>query len=190
MQPDPKPVDLSRLSQGDKIAAASAVVLLVVMSFFSWFETNDQIAVILSTAPGVDSTPNAWQSFHVIDIVLLFTCVAAIASTAVKASEADFDFPMSTIVTVLGALSTILVLYRVVDPPADYSTKLGIFLGLISAAALTYGGWLEMEDEGTAFEDSAHRHSSDDPDAGPGSGGNPPSTPPPPGSGGGPPPST
>jgi hypothetical protein len=173
-------VDLSRLSQGDKIAAISAVILLAVMSFFSWFEATNELDIALSSAPGLDTTPNAWQAFQWTDLVLLFTCFAAIVCVAVKAAGAEGDFPLSTIVTLLGAISTIFVLYRVVDPPRDTSTKLGVFLGLISAAALTYGGWLAMQSEGTSFDDAANRLGGGGGDVGGPGPGAPPSTPPPP----------
>jgi hypothetical protein len=78
------------------------------------------------------------------------------------------DFPLSTVVTVAGALSTLLVLYRILDPPADADRKFGVFLGLILAAVLTYGGWLAMQEEGTSFQDAADRFGGGD---GPGAGG-------------------
>lgn len=186
-------MDVNRLSQGEKIAAGSAIVLFIVM-FFAWFGASGEVAAF-GNAVGVDTDFNAWQSFGFIDIVLLATVVVAVGAAVVKAAETKVDFPLSTIVTVLGALSTILVLYRILDPPSDASRKFGVFLGLIFAAALTYGGWLAMQSEGTSFQDAADRlGGGDDVGGGPGpggpsggepgpggpSGGEPPSAPPPP----------
>jgi hypothetical protein len=174
-------MDLNRLSQGEKIAAGSGILLFIVM-FFSWFGAPEEIEA-LGNAVGVDTSANAWQSFDFIDIVLLATVVVAIGAAVVKASDSAVDFPLSTIVTVLGALSTILVLYRILDPPSDASRKFGVFLGVIFAAALTYGGWLAMQDEGTSFQGAADRLGEGDDVGGPGpgpGGGEPPSAPPPP----------
>jgi hypothetical protein len=47
-----------------------------------------------------------------------------------------------------GALAVLLVLYRIVDIPGgdvpddvDLSRKVGVFIALIGAAAVAYGGW-------------------------------------------------
>jgi hypothetical protein len=49
----------------------------------------------------------------------------------------------------LGALAVLLVLYRIIDIPVegdipdevDLSRKIGVFVALIGAAAVAYGGW-------------------------------------------------
>ncbi|MGH2980886.1 MAG: hypothetical protein ACRDKV_02430, partial [Solirubrobacterales bacterium] len=169
-------MDVNKLSQGEKIAAGSAIILFIVM-FFSWFGAPEEVEA-LAGAVGVDTSANAWQSFDFIDLVLLATVVVAVGAAIAKAADTRVDFPLSTIVTVLGALSTILVLYRILDPPSEASRKFGVFLGVIFAAALTYGGWLAMQEEGTTFEDAADRFRGDDVGGpGPGAGG--------PGTGGG-----
>jgi hypothetical protein len=178
-------MDVDRLSQGEKIAAGSAIALFIVM-FFSWFGAPDEIEA-LGSAVGVDTSANAWQSFDFIDLILLATVIVAIGAAVAKASANRIDFPLSTVVTVLGALSTILVLYRIIDPPGDADRKFGVFLGVILAALLTYGGWLAMQEEGTTFQDAADRFGGGgpgDPGAGappgPGTGTAEPPPPPPP----------
>jgi hypothetical protein len=61
----------------------------------------------------------------------------------------------------------ILILYRIVHHPSggaggavgavhvsfSYGIKLGIWLGLIAAVGVTYGGYLGMQDEGTSLAD-------------------------------------
>jgi hypothetical protein len=185
-------MDVNRLTQGEKIAGGSAILLFIVM-FFSWFGLPDSALTNALGSAGFDTTANAWQAFDFIDIVLLITVVVAIAAAVATAADQRVDFPLSTVVTVLGALSTILVLYRIIDPPSDASRKFGVFLGLIFAAALTYGGWLAMQSEGTSFQDAADRLGGGGrgPGPGPGAGGGdpyaapprgdePPSAPPPP----------
>ena len=149
-------MDVNRLSQGEKIAAGSGVLLFIVM-FFAWFGAPDNAITDAINAAGIDTTANAWQSFDFIDLVLLVTILAAVGAAAAKAADRRVDFPLSTVVTVLGGLSTLLVLYRILDPPSDASRKFGVFLGLILVAALTYGAWLSMQEEGTSFQDAADR---------------------------------
>ena len=155
-------MDVNRLSQGEKIAAGSAILLFIVM-FFSWFGAPDVAEEVLGAA-GVDTSANAWQSFDFIDLILLLTIIVAAGAAALKASgnTANLPAPASTATALLGALSTLLVLYRLIDPPSDASRKFGVFLGLVLAAAIAYGGWRAMEEEGTSFQDAADRLSGDD----------------------------
>jgi hypothetical protein len=198
-------MDVNRLSQGEKIAAGSGVLLFIVM-FFSWFGISGDVGTALGSV-GVDANFNAWQSFDLIDLFLLLTILVAVGAAVAKASDTRVDFPLSTVVTVLGGISTLLVLYRILDPPGSLDRKFGVFLGLILAAALTYGAWLAMQEEGTSFQDAADRFGSggdgpgsgaggggtyapppaDDPYASPPPAGGEPPPPPPPPSGGAPP---
>ena len=176
-------MDASRIRQGEMIAAVAAVALFVIM-FLSWYsvggEVEDRIdeeierleaqgvpddvidqaraqaEEALDNAP--DTSANAWQAFDIIDMLLLLTIIAAIALAAISASATQVNLPiaMSALVAGLGILATILVLYRLIDPPADgIDRSFGIFLGLIAAAAIAYGGWRAMEEEGTSFGDQA-----------------------------------
>jgi hypothetical protein len=190
-------MEVNRLSQGEKIAAGSAIALFVFM-FFKWFGAGGEVDTALGSV-GIETSINAWDSFDFIDLILLLTVVVAVGAAIVRATNTRVNFPLSTVVTLLGALSTLLVLYRIIDPPGSLDRKIGVFLGLIAAALLTYGGYLAMQEEGTSFQDAADRLSGPGdrdrggPGAGPPSSSPPPPPPPPsggsaPGSGGPPPP--
>ena len=43
------------------------------------------------------------------------------------------------------------------DRSVDTNTNVGVFLGLIAAIGVTFGGWLAMQEEGTSFADEADR---------------------------------
>ena len=189
-------MDLTKLTQGQKIAAGSAILLFIVM-FFSWFGAPDNEITSALNAAGVDTSANAWQSFDFIDLVLLATIVVAVGAAALVASGSAVNLPVppGVLTTLLGGLSTLLVLYRILDPPSSLDRKWGFFLGLILAGAITYGGWRTMEEEGSSFGDAADRLSGGGsgggtgrdrdrgrPGAGPPSAGPPapPSSPPPP----------
>ncbi|HEX5375407.1 MAG TPA: hypothetical protein VFW48_04535 [Solirubrobacterales bacterium] len=172
-------MDLDRLSTGEKIASVSAILLFVFM-FFNWF------GVEVSGVGGFSGTisgdgGNAWQALDFIPFVLLATILVTLGVAALRLTDADYEPPVSanTVVTVLGVVSVLLILFRIIDPPSfgsvggisvDATRSIGIFLGLIAAGGIAYGGYSAMQEEGMTFGDAADRLSS-----GPGAG-----TPPPP----------
>lgn len=151
-------MDLSRLSRGEKIASVSGLLLFVFM-FFKWF------GVSVDTGFGsVGAAGNAWDTLDLIRFILLLAILAAVGFPLLKASGNDLEIPVppATIITLLGGLSVLLVLFRIISPPdlgadglVDVGRKLGVFLGLIAAAGIAYGGYTAMQEEGTTFQDAA-----------------------------------
>ncbi len=190
-------MDASRIRQGEMIAAVAAVALFIIM-FLSWYsveafddETQAQAeaAIELAEEQGLEvpdgaqdavddaSSISAFDAFDFIKIVMLLTIIAAIALAAMSAMGSTVNLPiaMSAIVAGLGILTTLLVLYRLIDPPAEgLDRSFGVFLGLIASAAIAYGGWRAMEEEGTSFG-----HQADNFQAPGGGGGAPPAQAPP-----------
>jgi hypothetical protein len=194
-------MDANRLSTGEKIAGASAVLLFIFM-FFDWFKVDisDDSGLFSLSVGG-----NAWEAFTWIDLFMLLTVVVALVVVVIRLSDALVEPPISinAILAILGGASVLLILYRIIDPPGDtggvpgvdINPTIGIFLGLIAAAGITYGGYRAMQEEGTSFGDLGDRFSSrGGPGAGPAqqppsSTTPPPPPPPPPSAGqGGPPP--
>ncbi|HYH62800.1 MAG TPA: hypothetical protein VD766_13110, partial [Solirubrobacterales bacterium] len=163
------------------IAAIAAIVLFVSM-FFAWYSApgisdeqreRAEEAIELAEESGVEvpqgardaldadaPSANAWESFDFTDLILMLAILAALALAAIAATSTQVNLPvaMSALVTGLGALATLLVLYRLIDPPADgIDRAFGIFIGLIAAGGIAYGGWRAMEEEGTSFGDQADR---------------------------------
>ena len=152
-------MDADRLSLGEKIAGASAVLLFIFM-FFDWFSID------ISGGEGLFNLSeglNAWESFDLIDIILMITVLVAVAVAVMRLTDAIFEPPFSVnaAVAILGALSVLLILYRIVDPPGpgedipgvEIGRALGVFLGLLAAAGVAYGGYRAMQEEGTSFGD-------------------------------------
>jgi len=138
-------MDRSRLTTGEIIAAAGGIVLLISL-FLPWYGASADI-------PGFGSLSNdasAWQALGFIDILLFLIALAAIAVVAARAAGVlPADIPAPVTLLGLGGLAALLVLFRIVDIPVegdvpdeiDLSRKVGIFIALIGAAAVTYGGW-------------------------------------------------
>lgn len=193
-------MDLNRLTQGEKIAGISAILLFIFM-FFDWYSVSISGG---GQSFGVEgSGGNAWNTLDFIPIILLITIIAAVANAAIEASESGVEMPVygGTVVTVLGVISTLLILFRIIDTPtfasfggvsADGSVEFGIFLSLLAAAGIGFGGYRAMQEEGTSFGDAADRLSGGSPGDGPPppppSASPPPPPPPPPSSPSPPPP--
>jgi hypothetical protein len=183
-------MDVDKLNTGEKIAGVSAVLLFIFM-FFDWFgvEISGENGTV---SFGSGSGGSAWDALDFIPIVLLITIVIALVNVGLRLSESDYEPPvsMNVVVTVLGGLSSLLVLYRIIFPPsfgsfggvsADATLEFGIFLGLVAAIGIAFGGYRAMQEEGSSFSGTADRLSGGgNPPPPPSSGGTPPPPPPPP----------
>jgi hypothetical protein len=160
---------LDKLSLGEKIAGGSAILLFIFM-FFNWF--GAEVSGINGFSGSVSGEAgNAWDTLDFIPIVLLVAVIAALAMAGLRLADSDYEppVPMSTLVTVLGVISVLLILFRIVDPPTfasfggvsvDATLSVGVFLGLIAAGGIAYGGYSTMREEGITFGDTADRLSS------------------------------
>lgn len=148
-------MDLDKLNQGEKIAGIAGIVLLISL-WLAWYSGAKVNGI---EVPGAGSV-SGWEALSFIDIVVFVTAVAAIASAVLAASETDVGLPvaMSAVVTALGALSVLLILFRIIDVPSgdvpsgidvSIGRGFGIFVALIAAAGVTYGGYTGMQEEGT-----------------------------------------
>ena len=93
--------------------------------------------------------------------------ILAIAGAALSANAQSLSGPvaLSAITAAFGILSVILILFRIISPPdggagdfgveLDISRGIGVFLGLIAAGGIAYGGWVGMQEEGTSFAGQA-----------------------------------
>ncbi len=155
--------DISRLRRSDQIAGGSAIALFIFMFFFKWYGVSSNVSSIGGFNVNVSRT--GWQTFTDSRWIWLITIIVAIAAVAIAAGALKFESPvqLSVVVAVLGAISTVLILYRILHHPTASASvgsfhtsvgiKFGIWLGLIAAAGITYGGYLGMQAEGTSIAD-------------------------------------
>lgn len=138
-------MDINKLGMGHKIAGGAGVLLFLVMLILPWWGIPGDARI-----PGFDATTNAWEALSFIDLVLFVTLAAAIGAASMVAAGRRLDLPVSpnAIVAALGALSTILVLYRIISPPHDLDVRWGVFVGLILCGAIAYGAYQAMQEEG------------------------------------------
>jgi len=156
-----------KLSLGEKLSAASGVLLFVAM-FLDWF--GAEVAGVTGFSgdiAGGGGSWTAWDALEVIPVFLMLAIVLALGVALVRLTDADLELSVSlnAFVAAAGALAFLLILYRIVFPPdfgvpgvaVDTTLKLGVFLALIFAAGIAYGGWSAMRDEGLTFDDTAER---------------------------------
>jgi hypothetical protein len=203
-------MDPSRLSLGEKIAGASALVLLLAMFILGWFSLDGITAQgsgleglggeisfeaddlgALAEGSGEDTSANAWQSFSLIDLVLLAAILATAAVVGARLAGNSLPGEAGLAVLALGALSTLLLLFRIISPPdlipgevpdgldfeTDVGRGIGVFVGLIASAGIAYGGMLLRD--GRSTPDGPASTAAPPPAATPPAAGGPPASPPP-----------
>jgi hypothetical protein len=171
-------MDVDRLSTGEKIAGIGGVLLFIFM-FFDWYSVDISGGLVSATAG------NAWDWLDVIPIILMLAVIAAIGVAVIRLTDAVFEpaISVNAVVAVLGGISALLILFRIISPPdggfegVDVSPALGIFLALLAAIAIAYGGYRAMQEEGVTFSDVGDRLGSGGGGAGGGQAGGPPAGP-------------
>jgi hypothetical protein len=129
-------VDLRRLRGGELLAGVSAAALLVVM-FEGWF-----------------SGKSAWETMTIVRIALVALVLCAFALVVLTVSRTvAMATSAATITIAVGAITLLLVFYRVaINEPgtnADVSVDLGAYLGLLLVAGVVAGAFVALKDERT-----------------------------------------
>jgi hypothetical protein len=139
------------LTHGELIAAASALLLLILMSATEWYS----VAGIPGTSAHAQAvtTENAWTALTVVRWLMLLTIISAFASVAVHVVRASASAVALArlAVTALGSLTALLVTYRVlIDLPSPSDVidqKLGAVLGVVCAYGIAVGGFESIREQ-------------------------------------------
>ena len=137
-------MDTSRLTTADMIAGVGGIVLLISL-FLPWYGVSVDVAGFSAS-----ESASGWEVLSLIDILLFLCAVVAIAVVAARAAGAlPPEVPAGVVLLGVGALALLLCLFRIIDIPApgdvpdevDLSRKVGVFIALLSSAAIAYAGW-------------------------------------------------
>ncbi len=162
---------MANLTTGEKIAGISGLALILIMFIFNWFS--------IDTGGLGDGGANAWDSMELIRFIILLAALAGIGLAVAAATQSDVNLPVaaSAITAGLGILAVVLIAYRIIDPPEpdlgglgidlEINRSIGVFLGLIAAGGVAFGGWRAMEEEGTSFSGQAGGYQDPPPPAAP-----------------------
>lgn len=148
-------VGLDRLNNGERISSVSAILLFVLM-FFHWFgvklsNTSNLLFAIRGVLPG----KSAWEALDYIPIILVITIIAALTLATLRLTNAVRrpPAPVNAVVSFLGILSVLLILFRILNPPVFYikptiasdgAVQFPIFVALTAAVGIAFGGCLAM----------------------------------------------
>lgn len=140
-------MELNRLSAPLQ-AAGVASALLVLTLFLPWYGTEvEGFAEVGSFT--------AWQSFALIDLLLLLLAGAALSVLAAAAGRRDLPLPAATLVASLGIAAFVLVAFRFLDLPFDgVERRYGLFVALLASIGMAVAGWVAMRDAGESFGDA------------------------------------
>jgi hypothetical protein len=129
-------VDLRRLRAGEWIAVAGGIALIVSLAL-PWYD-----------APTEPLT--GFEALTIVDVLLTLIALVALALGVLQATQDTPAKPVAfgILSVIFGALAVLLVIFRLIDAPADGLTvRAGAWLGLVGALAVTVGGWRSLAAE-------------------------------------------
>jgi hypothetical protein len=143
-----------------RIVAVGAVALAVFLFFFNWYGGSVTGLSLGAHLIGATVSTTGWQTFTVSRWVWLLTILVALGSVVAQSNgyKDDGPLPLSALVAALGALASALIVIRILHHPGpsvsgtsvhiSYGIKTGIWLGLLAALAITFGGYAQTRPEG------------------------------------------
>jgi hypothetical protein len=153
-------VKLSRLRSGEAIAAIGALALAGLLAL-DWFLLSTPDARVGAHESGIRAL--GWFA----DLVLVFAVLIALALASFTVTHRAPGVPvmLAIMTTLFGFLGFVSILVRLLAQPglgvdagnADVDLELPAFLGLVAAAAITFGGWRTMADERTDAPESVEQ---------------------------------
>ncbi len=169
-------LDASRICLPERIAAAGALALFVFLFFLDWYGGNITGLFPGSHISGGTISATGWEAFTSSRWIWLVTIALALGSVLSAAAAYRLEGPVQigAVVFGMGLLSTVLIVYRIAYHPGasasghgihiSYGIKLGIWLGLIAALAITLGGYLQLRAEGQSPSPGVDRQPAEAPD--------------------------
>jgi hypothetical protein len=142
-------LETNRLSQGQLVAAVSALLLFVI-SFLPWFSATAGV-VTVGGAATASKNFSLWEAENPLDIYLLIVILVALVPAVLAFADSDTDTGMAGAATaVLGGIGFLLIFYQLFDHDfygLNFSTKIGFWLGLLACGGIAVGGWLSMQED-------------------------------------------
>lgn len=152
-------MSLGRLTKGEWISSISAVVLFA-LTFFHWYDvevanTSNFLFAVEGGGPG----RSAWGALEYTPIVLVIAVTATLVAAALRLTNAVRIPPLATngVTAMLGVVSTLLIAFRIIDPPIFYTdlliksegaVQVPIVLALLAALGIASGSCLALWERG------------------------------------------
>jgi hypothetical protein len=143
-------LDSSRLRTGEIVAGIAGVALFVFL-FFDWFGGGAEVSGSLVNGTATLSHPgiSGWDALTDLPgFLIIMSGVAGIALAYLAASGQRVNIPVrrGAITALLGALAVLLILWRMFA--GSPTLKIGVFLGLAAAIAITAGALIALMEDG------------------------------------------
>jgi len=141
-------LDFSRLSPGEYLGMAAAVVLFVSL-WLPWFTTSDQNPNSTIAGARDGASANAWQVFSSLDILLALACTAPFILSWIIARAHRLTWKPGEVTMVVGITAMVLILCNgiILGRPGDsvdIGLGIGYFVALIASAGLLVAGYLRQ----------------------------------------------
>lgn len=136
-------MDFDKLSLSDKIVLGGAAAFTIAM-FLPWFKFE-----AFGFSQSIGGFSAGFLAFLPWLISLAMGGHVLITHLKPEQELPDLPVPWGQAHLIGGGVAAALVLLRMVTGPQGYGTSLGLYLALIAAGALAYGGFLKNGEEET-----------------------------------------
>jgi hypothetical protein len=131
---------LSALSRGMQLMLVGGVLLLI-DTFLNWQEVSVNVAGVTVVSAGV----SAWHGFW--GIIMCLVLVVLLAWIVARLAGVKIPLPVSETMIAAGLAAIVLLFAVIKNLVDDYSTKWS-YIGIVLAAVLAAGAWLEVQAAG------------------------------------------
>jgi hypothetical protein len=143
-------LDSSRLRTGEIVAGIAGAAMFVFM-FFDWFGGGAEVSGNLVNGTATLSHPgiSGWDALTDLPgFLIILSGVSGIALASLAAAGQRLNLPVrrGMITALLGSLAVLLILWRMFA--GSPTLKIGVFLGLASAVAITAGALIALDEDG------------------------------------------
>ena len=143
-------MDSSRLRTGEIVAGIGGIALFVFL-FFDWFGGGAEVSGSLVNGTATLSHPgiSGWDALADLPgFLIILSGVSGIALAYLAAAGQRVNIPVrrGAITALLGVLAVLLILWRMFA--GSPTLKIGVFLGLAAAIAITAGALMALGEDG------------------------------------------
>lgn len=143
-------MDSSRLRTGEIVAGIGGLALFVLL-FFDWFGGGAEVSGSLVNGTATLSRPgiSGWDALTDLPgflIILSGISGMGLAYLALAGQRLNIPVRRGMVTALLGALAVLLILWRMFA--GSPTLKIGVFLGLAAAVAITAGALMALSEDG------------------------------------------
>lgn len=137
-------MNLDRLSLGEKLLGASALLLFLSSFFGYWVKAEADVI-------GYTARFNAWDGYGILLKLALILALAAAVLVIARGANANLTLQWPTIYKALAGATLVLLIVQFLIGPAEggpgleISRGIGLFVGLLLGVAMAAGAWLHSE---------------------------------------------